>query len=144
MIELVQGKLKNKLNSLIAKLIDIEQQLKDESGSHNSDNLMIIKDLLEIRDQTTSEIQNLEDVLNALDENISNKNAYNVVIDGRQREFRIVPQELADPYLGLISSESPLAQALLSKVPGINKVQYNTPFGMKEAEILGEPAILSA
>lgn len=54
--------------------------------------------------------------------------------DGIEEEYTIVGKAEADPFSGMISNESPIAQALIGKTVG-EKVQINTPGGTMEVEI---------
>lgn len=54
--------------------------------------------------------------------------------DGIDEEYTIVGKAEADPFSGMISNESPIAQALLGKKVG-EKVSIETPGGAMEVEI---------
>jgi len=67
---------------------------------------------------------------------VSLGSAVRVRVEGKEYEYSIVGTNEADPLKGLISCESPLGQALLSKVVG-DKVSVELPRGLVEYEIIG-------
>lgn len=54
--------------------------------------------------------------------------------DGKEKTYRVVGSNEADPLQGKISNESPFGQALLGKAQG-EKVSVPTPAGKKECVI---------
>lgn len=62
-------------------------------------------------------------------------NTVTVKCDGKERVYRIVGSNEADPLNGKISNESPVGQALLSRKKG-DKVLIPTPAGKKECFVV--------
>lgn len=55
---------------------------------------------------------------------------------GKEKSYRIVGSNEADPLNGRISNESPMGRSLLNKKKG-EKVMVPTPAGEKECEVIG-------
>jgi len=59
-----------------------------------------------------------------------------VEMNGKQKEYKIVGPQEADPFNGMISNESPLGEAFVGRKAG-EKVEVATPAGKQTYKIIG-------
>lgn len=80
-------------------------------------------------------IKNAQVITKASNGAVSIGNTVKLDCDGREREYRIVGSNEADPLSGKISNESPMGQALLGCKKG-DTVVIPTPAGDKECRVI--------
>jgi len=115
--------LKNELNELSSQIEKERLEASEENPS--------LQELLDKKEILLSELESLENP----DENIAGNNSelidkvYKVIHNGETKTLKIVIPAEANPSEGLISSQSPLAQALSGKKAG-DTVEVQTPIGV--------------
>lgn len=127
--------LKMKLIRLNKKLANVNKEYLQESVEKTGENLITIRALLEEREKIELEIERVNDSIAQLEENPDSHRNFRISINGNLREISIVLPNFANPTKGHISSESPLAKALL-KLKEIGTINYETPNGVNSCEVL--------
>ena len=121
--------LTKKIEALRKELIKLSEQIENEREESNEENPSL-QELLDKKEILLGEIEELENP----DETIAGSSpeeighVYTVLIGRAEKSLRIVIPAEADPSKGLISSQSPIAQALAGKNTG-DKVAVETPAG---------------
>jgi transcription elongation factor GreA len=114
--------LKNELNELSSQIEKERLEASEENPS--------LQELLDKKEILLSELESLENP----DENIAGNNSdqigisYKIEMAGQVKTLKVVIPAEANPSEGLISSQSPLAQALINKKAG-DQVEVETPIG---------------
>lgn len=79
-------------------------------------------------------LKNAQVIVNDGNEVVSIGNTVVLDCDGKERSYRIVGSNEADPLAGKISNESPMGQALLGQEKGA-QVKIPTPAGEKDCSV---------
>ena len=121
--------LNKKIEDLKQELIELGSQIETERLESNEENPSL-QELLDKKEILLNELDLLEnpDVSVTGDNNEQVGKSYKIEANDEIKTFKIVIPTEADPSKGLISSQSPLAQALVNKKAG-NSVEVETPIG---------------
>jgi transcription elongation factor GreA len=136
---------KEKIRIIETELEQIAAQLDQErKESNQEDNLSIHNELMDKKQYLESQLSKLQESLGKLTiTKVKNNHQKElnlgmevlVDINGSKKNITIVSPIQANPTRGLVSSESPIGQALLGKEIG-SKVDITTPAGVKTYAIL--------
>lgn len=113
----------------------IGTQIERDRKENDADDSAVLHELLDKKDYLE---QSIESLLNSLKNTELPKTLgqhYRVSINGNPREFKVVHPTQVDTQNGLISTESPIAQALDGNRAG-DSVEFETPAGKQMIEIL--------
>jgi len=133
-MEKMQKKLENKILNITKKLNEIQSQLVEESNDILGENLVVIRSLIIEKEMLEKELNKVKKALESLKLSKS-QTSYVVEIDKHKKKFYIVDSHFADPTIGYISNQSPLAKALVRGRIS-DEVTYLTPKGEKRCKIL--------
>jgi transcription elongation GreA/GreB family factor len=122
----------DKLDQLNASKLRIEYQLQNDTHKGwGEEAIMWRQSLLDELVKIEKDILRIQDVM---DREVETP-AYVVEVNGVVKSIRIVPQDLVSPRDGMISQESPLAQALAHVNVG-SEVEITTPGGLHRYRLL--------
>jgi transcription elongation factor GreA len=124
-----------KIDDLKIELNELSEQIEKEREESSEENPSL-QELLDKKELLLTELEELENP----DESLTGSNSeqldhiYVVEINGVEKRLKIVIPAEADPSQSLISSQSPLAQALVGKKAG-DKVTVTAPVGKLDYKI---------
>jgi transcription elongation factor GreA len=118
-----------KIAELKAELSELSEKIELERSEASEENpsLQELLDKKEILLTSIEELENPDETIDGANSDQINK-TYNVEINGKVKKLKIVIPTEANPSEGLISSQSPLAQALNGKKKG-DKIEVAAPMG---------------
>jgi transcription elongation GreA/GreB family factor len=131
---MAKEEIKRKLAELQAQLDNVISAIQKEREDAKEDEINIIEELMINQGILEDNIANLESLLYTTQK--FDKKKYLLKQNGVQKKVSIVHEQLADSSVGLISSTSPLAQALNSAKIG-ESIKISTPIGETEYQLLG-------
>lgn len=136
MKDVVLRKMQHKLQLLDKRYDEVREALKEESKDSRDDNLILIQKLITEQVDLEVEMDRLRSQISQMEALTKSKSiVYQIDLNGVNKEISIVMPDFADPAVGFISEESPLAQALKNKKDGEN-FEYATPVGNKSGKVI--------
>lgn len=135
----LKKKIKEQIDSLKQEITKITNQIESQRDEGDEDNVGISGELQDRLDILTERIDILRKNLSiyqtsASSDDISVGHTIAIQKDQLHKQITIVLPDDADPVSGLISTESPLGQALIGKRVG-ETVHFETPAGLSKFEI---------
>jgi transcription elongation factor GreA len=132
----MKNQIELEIESLEVQLEELNKEIdKERLETYADDDNPVLSDLMDKKGLIEKHIQELKEKLIHADANIKKNKTYKVKIGGKDiKTFTVINGE-ADMSRGLISKDSPLAQALTGKKSG-DKVEVTTPLGTVEYKIL--------
>ncbi|KXK09580.1 MAG: GreA/GreB family elongation factor [Candidatus Dojkabacteria bacterium] len=125
----------NKINDLKAQILELGSQIEQERNENNEEDTAIRQELLdkrEILEQQILELQNgLTLASNSAELPADLGKTFTIDMNGSSRELTIVLPDEANPSMGSISIDSPIAKALLGKKQG-EIASVSTPMGNQQ------------
>jgi len=127
--------IKQKIDDIKIELNELSEQIEKEREESSEENPSL-QELLDKKELLLTELEELENPDDSLTGDNSEQldQIYVVEINGVEKRLKIVIPAEADPSKSLISSKSPLAQALVGKKAG-DKVTVNAPVGKLDYRI---------
>jgi len=126
----LKQKINNQINNLKQDLLNLSNDIEIERLECTSEDNATKQDLLDKKLILESQIADLINSLAMIENNTESfGQKYTLDMNGKKRQITIVHKTEADPSLGKISSESPLAQALKNNKEG-NNITVTTPTGI--------------
>ena len=125
-----------KLDALKQQIDDLSNQIEIERIEATSeDDTAMRQELVDKKEFLSSQMQELQESISMTFNSKVIGRSYSLTINGKERMLRIVPPSEANPGVGHISMESPLAKALSTSKQG-QVVTVETPLGMQQYKVI--------